>query len=81
MELKQLTEQVCSIAKQVGDFIKIESEKFNIGDIKIKSKNSLVTYVDKESERKIVDFLSILIPDSGFITEEETSSKKGEVYN
>lgn len=81
MELKQLTEKVCFISKEVGKFIKQESQKLNIKDIEVKSKNSLVTYVDKEAEKKLVDFLSKLIPNSGFIAEEGTSVKKGETYN
>ncbi len=81
MKLKQLTEKVCSISKEVGTFIKQESKKINIGDVEVKSKNSLVTYVDKRAEKKIVDLLSELIPHSGFIVEEGTSDKKGETYN
>lgn len=81
MELKQLTEKVCSISKEVGAFIQQESAKLSSGDIETKSKNSLVTYVDKTSEKIVVDFLSELIPESGFIAEEGTSNKKGEKYN
>lgn len=81
MNLKQKTEQVSLIAKEVGLFIQLESNKFSAGDIKTKSKNSLVTYVDKTAEKKIVDFLSELIPESGFIAEEGTSNKQGEEYN
>lgn len=81
MKLKQLTEKVCSISKEVGTFIKQESKKINIGDVELKSKNSFVTYVDKRAEKKLVDLLSELIPHSGFITEEGTSDKKGETYN
>lgn len=81
MELKQLTEKVCSISKEVGAFIQQESTKLSSGDIETKSKNSLVTYVDKTTEKIVVDFLSELIPESGFIAEEGTSNKKGEKYN
>ena len=81
MNLKQLTEQVSSIAKEVGLFIQLESKKFSADDIETKSKNSLVTYVDKTAEKKLVDFLSELIPESGFIAEEGTSNKQGEEYN
>ncbi len=81
MELKDLTLKVCDIAKEVGLFIKEECAKINAGHIETKSQNSLVTYVDKTAEKKIVDFLSELIPDSGFIAEEGTSDKKGEIYN
>ena len=81
MELKQLTEKVCSISKEAGAFIQQESAKLSSGDIETKSKNSLVTYVDKTTEKIVVDFLSELIPESGFIAEEGTSNKKGEKYN
>ena len=81
MELQELTNQVCSIAKKVGEFIKDECAKINVGHIETKSQNSLVTYVDKTAEKKIVDFLSELIPASGFIAEEGTSDKKGVEYN
>tara|TARA_B100001769_G_scaffold251280_1_gene224812 strand:+ start:1176 stop:1970 length:795 start_codon:yes stop_codon:yes gene_type:complete len=81
VELKQLTEKVCSISKEVGAFIQQESAKLSSGDIETKSKNSLVTYVDKTAEKIVVDFLSELIPESGFIAEEGTSNKKGEKYN
>lgn len=81
MELQDLTQQVCHIAKVVGDFIKEECKKINTGDIEVKSQNSLVTYVDKTAEKRIVDFLAKLIPESGFIAEEGTSDKKGDVYN
>ncbi|PKP44863.1 MAG: inositol monophosphatase, partial [Bacteroidetes bacterium HGW-Bacteroidetes-12] len=47
----------------------------------VKAKNSLVTFVDKTAEKMIVDRLEALIPASGFITEEETSTKIGEKYN
>lgn len=81
MELKHLIENICSISKEVGIFIKDECAKINVGDIETKSQNSLVTYVDKTAEKKIVDFLSELIPEAGFIAEEGTSDKKGEIYN
>lgn len=81
MELKKITEQVSLIAEEVGTFIQLEAKKFTNADIKTKSKNSLVTYVDKTAEKKIIDFLSKLIPESGFIAEEGTSVKKGKIYN
>ncbi|MDP4267118.1 MAG: inositol monophosphatase family protein, partial [Bacteroidota bacterium] len=40
-----------------------------------------VTYVDKNSERLIVNGLSGLINDSGFIVEENTVEKEGDVFN
>ncbi len=79
MNLEKLCEEVCQLSKTVGEFIK--EQKISIDDIEVKAKNSLVTFVDKTAEKMIVDRLEALIPTSGFITEEETSTKIGEKYN
>jgi myo-inositol-1(or 4)-monophosphatase len=81
MDLSKLTNQVIEIAKEVGDFIRKEALNFGADKIEYKGVNDLVSYVDKTAEQKLVDALSILIPEAGFITEEGTISKKGERYN
>jgi len=80
-DLKKLCAAVCEVAKQTGAFIRGERQKFSVDRIETKSKNDFVSYVDKTSEVQIIKALSKLLPDSGFIAEEGTSSKKGEVYN
>lgn len=80
MELKIITEQVMEIAKEVGLFIKNEREKFNYQSVEIKGLNDLVSYVDKTSEKLIVDQLKPLLNNVGFIVEENTVSEKKE-YN
>lgn len=79
VDLEHLCKEVNSLAREVGAFIKLQ--KIGTADIEIKSKNSLVTYVDKNAEKMIVKKLSELLPEAGFITEEETNTTKGEVYN
>jgi len=81
LDLKKLCAAVCEVAKQTGAFIKGERQKFSVDRIETKSKNDFVSYVDKTSEVQIIKALSELLPDSGFIAEEGTSSKKGDVYN
>jgi len=71
-ELKQLSEEVQNIAKEVGVFIQAEVDKVQRSDIQEKVENSLVSYVDKEAEEKLVQKLKPLISDVGFITEEDT---------
>ncbi len=78
MNLEELCKQVIELSKSVGDFIKAETIK--LSDIEIKSKNSLVTYVDKQAEKQIVDGLMPLIQGAGFITEEDTASYLGDDY-
>lgn len=68
----QLLPEVISIVRDAGDFIKAELGKVNENQIEAKDLNSLVSYVDKEAENLLVSQLGQLIPDSGFVTEEDT---------
>ncbi|MES2590393.1 MAG: inositol monophosphatase family protein [Bacteroidota bacterium] len=79
--MQELCQNVCSLTRKVGSFIKNERIKFSIDNIEIKGKNDFVSYVDKTAEKQLVEGLSVLLPEAGFIAEEGTSSKKGEHYN
>lgn len=81
LNLQTLCQEVCSLSKEVGVFIKNEGEKFSLMKVEVKGKNDFVSYVDKTSEKRIVEKLAQLLPEAGFIAEEGTSSKKGEIYN
>ncbi|SHF01933.1 myo-inositol-1(or 4)-monophosphatase [Mariniphaga anaerophila] len=72
--------EVQKIAREAGSFIRGEREKVSEKDVQLKSVASLVTYVDKTAEARIVEALGELIPGSGFITEEGTASYSGEKY-
>jgi myo-inositol-1(or 4)-monophosphatase len=78
LNLEKLTYSVCEIASDVGEFLKQEVTKIKTTDIQSKGLHDYVTYVDKESERRIVEQLSMLLPGSGFITEENTGLQPGE---
>lgn len=80
-DLKSLCSEIESAARMAGDFIKKESAVFNINDTETKGLNNFVTYVDKGSEKMLVEKLSLLVPEAGFIAEEGTSAKKGLKYN
>lgn len=80
-KLTQLVEQTQEIAKEVGAFIRKERQHFNVEKVEHKGFNDLVSYVDMEAERQIVDRLSLILPEAGFITEEGTNTARGEVYN
>jgi myo-inositol-1(or 4)-monophosphatase len=81
MELEQIAKQVIEIAKQAGDFIRQERKSFSSDRIEFKGLNDLVSYVDKGAEQIIVSGLEKVLPESGFITEEKTTTKIGERYN
>lgn len=58
------------LCQQVGNFQLSEINKVSTNNIETKELNSLVSYVDQESEKMIVKKLQSLIPECGFITEE-----------
>jgi len=80
-DLKSLCAEIESAARMAGEFIKNESAVFNINSTETKGLNNFVTYVDKGSEKMLVEKLSLLVPEAGFIAEEGTSVKKGPKYN
>lgn len=81
MDLKHLTICTAEIARQASEFIKQQAENFDAGKVEQKGKHDLVSYVDKTSEKIIIDGLSVLLPEAGFIAEEGTLDRKGEKYN
>lgn len=81
MDLEKLCLEVAAIAKSVGKYIDKERINFSVDRVKEKGLHDLVSYVDQEAEKLIVNGLIPLIPEAGFITEEETLSKEGEEYN
>jgi myo-inositol-1(or 4)-monophosphatase len=81
MALQNIANQVIEIAKQAGDFIRQERKAFNPDKIEYKGLNDMVSYVDKTAEQIIVEGLKKVLPESGFITEEKTTTTIGERYN
>jgi len=78
---QQLCLSVCEIARAAGKFIATERTHFDRHTVENKGLHDLVSYVDKSSEKQIIEALSALLPESGFIAEEGTSSKHGEHFN
>ena len=80
MELKDLTGKVVSLARETGKFIWTESKNFDRSKIEKKGPSDLVSYVDKETEKRLVAGLSKLFPEAGFITEESTVVQEDKEY-
>lgn len=72
MNLELLTSEVCKIAKTEGLFLSEERKVFNRNKVEEKNAHDYVSYVDKETEKLLVNKLSELLHQAGFITEEET---------
>jgi len=81
LNLQTLCQHVCDLSKEVGVFIRSERNKFSTDRIEVKGKNDFVSYVDKSAESKLIEKLSILLPEAGYIAEEGTSTKRGDTYN
>ena len=74
-----LCQSTIKIVTETADFLRAELGKVQAGAIETKSLNSLVSYVDKTAEMQLVSKLSELLPNSTFLTEEETVEQtKGE---
>lgn len=80
MELEAICHKANEIVLEVGSFIRAQAHERDSIVIEEKDVNSLVSYVDKEAETRLVSKLGKLIPDAGLITEEETEDVKGKTY-
>lgn len=80
IDLKNICTEIEAAARETGSFITEESKGFDIRRTEIKGLNNFVSYVDKGAEEILVERLSLLIPEAGFVTEEGTSEKKGLKY-
>jgi len=81
MDYKTLTLEVIALAKETGLFFLQEINKVKISDIEVKGLHDFVSYVDKTAEARIVEKLAGILPESGFITEEQTATHRGERFN
>lgn len=72
MDLTLIRKQVCALAQEIGKFQVAELKAFDRTKIVSKGYNDPVSYVDQESEKMLVEGLSKILPDAGFLTEEDT---------
>jgi len=80
IDLKEITQKIETAARETAAFILEESKEFDITRTEIKGHNDFVSYVDKGAEKMLVERLSLVIPEAGFITEEGTIKKSGIKY-
>lgn len=73
--------QVVDVVAKTARFIKSQSDQFKPADVEVKSLNALVSYVDKQAEEMLVEGLLKVLPEAGFITEEETITTERKSYN
>ncbi|MEQ8583957.1 MAG: inositol monophosphatase family protein [Marinoscillum sp.] len=72
IDLEHIAHLVARLARDTGAFIRQEAAGFSMEHVELKGKSDLVSYVDKETERKLVTGLKQILPEAGYITEENT---------
>ncbi|MEO5906588.1 MAG: inositol monophosphatase family protein [Saprospiraceae bacterium] len=80
MDFALILDQVLKVTDEAAAFIRSQAGQVDADMIEIKSRNSLVSYVDKEAERIIVEGLNKIIPGAGYITEEGTVTQQTSEY-
>lgn len=81
VNLQAITASVNSLVTETAIFISEQRKSFSMDLVSDKGLNQLVSYVDVEAEKKLVEGLSKILPEAGFITEENTSDKGRKIYN
>ncbi|NMC40555.1 MAG: inositol monophosphatase [Bacteroidales bacterium] len=80
-DLEKICNEAVKVVLETEKFIIAESGNFDIGRMETKGLNDLVSYVDKGSEKMLVEMLAPILPQAGFVAEEGTASHKGARYN
>lgn len=71
MYLQKINAEALEVVKVAAEFIKQHRDKVHSDQVSEKGTNSLVSFVDQHSEEILINGLSAILPDAGFITEEE----------
>ena len=80
VNLPYLCQQVQNLVLQVAQFIREQAGQVRQQDIETKQRNHLVSYVDKTAEELITSKLKEILPQAGFIVEENTRNERSD-YN
>ena len=72
-DFTQLSHDLANLCRSTAQFIRQEAATFDRGKVEHKGLHDLVSYVDQETERRLVAGLRQLLPGAGFITEEGTA--------
>ena len=77
LDYRSITRQVSDLARRVGSFIWSRRQSEGLV-VEVKGRHDFVTQMDKLSERLLVAELEQIVPQAGFITEEQTRSDRNE---
>lgn len=79
-QLSEICLKVCKLVKDTGAFIKGQLDDQHVVEFFEKGIHDFVTRIDKESEQKLIAGLSEILPDSGFLVEENTIQNEYREY-
>ena len=84
-DLASVCRDVIALAEKTSAFLAEQNKGFSLSSVEYKGLNNLVSFVDKEAERMVVEGCKAILPEAGFLTEEGTisaseDSKKGLVW-
>jgi myo-inositol-1(or 4)-monophosphatase len=80
MDLEKIVKEICRVAEETGYFIRNEASTFDSTKVRNKDYHDLVSYVDTEAEKMVVEGLTEIIPGASFFTEEETEERGSGEY-
>ncbi len=72
MDLQEIIKQVKALAVEAGAFVRNQRQCFTNDMVVAKYSHDYVSHVDKDTEDMIVEGLSAILPEAGFVTEEST---------
>ena len=72
-DFPQLSLELAALCRRTAQFIREEARTFDRTKVEHKGVHDLVSYVDQETERRLVTGLRELLPAAGFITEDGTT--------
>lgn len=80
LDLEKITNEVRILAIEIGNFLRKECGLFDKKQVEQKGLHDYVSYVDRESEKRIIAKLREILPQAGFIAEEGSASYKSEEF-
>lgn len=81
LDLDRMESQVIELCRRTAAFILEQEQRIGQKDVEVKGSHDYVTFVDKTSEKMLVEGLRNILPEAGFIAEEGTEKTEGERYN
>lgn len=81
MDYRNMCFGAMEVVKKAAAYVRDRHENRMDLNVEEKGRQNFVTEVDTETELILVNGLSLLLPEAGFLAEEGTSNKKGETFS